>query len=114
MCSRSEAGSYLRPTDFVCHSTLGSRVVKKKKFDRGRTGRRALQQEFRVSGLHTSRSSQNSEFRTDTVSGHPIIQSLGLIEFQVAGCRGLTVGAGLLAALILVIVMDTLPDLWGS
>jgi len=31
MCSGSEAGSYLRLIDFVYHSTLGSRVMKKKK-----------------------------------------------------------------------------------
>jgi len=31
MCSGSEAGSYLRPMDFVYHSTLGLRVIKKKK-----------------------------------------------------------------------------------
>jgi len=31
MCSGSEAGSYLRPTDFEYHSTLGLRVIKKKK-----------------------------------------------------------------------------------
>jgi len=31
MCSGSEAGSYLRLIDFVYHSTLGLRVVKKKK-----------------------------------------------------------------------------------
>jgi hypothetical protein len=31
MCSGSEAGSYLRLVDFVCHSTLGWRVIKKKK-----------------------------------------------------------------------------------
>ena len=30
MCSGSEAGSYLRLTDFVYHSTLGLRVIKKK------------------------------------------------------------------------------------
>jgi len=30
MCSGSEAGSYLRPIDFVYHSTLGVRVIKKK------------------------------------------------------------------------------------
>jgi len=38
MCSGSEAGSYLRLIDFVYHSTLGSRAIKKKKrrpwFDR--------------------------------------------------------------------------------
>jgi len=33
MCSGSEAGSYLRPIDFVYHSTLGSRVIKKKEED---------------------------------------------------------------------------------
>jgi len=31
MCSGSEPGSYLRLIDFVCHSTLGLRVIKKKK-----------------------------------------------------------------------------------
>ena len=31
MCSGSEAGSYLRLIDFVHHSTLGLRVMKKKK-----------------------------------------------------------------------------------
>jgi len=30
-CSGSEAGSYLRLIDFVYHSTLGLRVIKKKK-----------------------------------------------------------------------------------
>ena len=31
MCSGSEAASYLRLIDFVYHSTLGLRVIKKKK-----------------------------------------------------------------------------------
>ena len=31
MCSGSEAGSYVRLTDFVYHSTLGLGVIKKKK-----------------------------------------------------------------------------------
>jgi len=31
MCSGSEAGSYLRLIDFVYHSTLGLRVINKKK-----------------------------------------------------------------------------------
>ena len=31
MCSGSEVGSYLRFTDFVYHSTLGLRVITKKK-----------------------------------------------------------------------------------
>ena len=31
MCSGSEAGSYLRLMDFVNHSTLGLRVIQKKK-----------------------------------------------------------------------------------
>jgi len=30
MCSGSEAGSYLRLIDFMYHSTLGLRVIKKK------------------------------------------------------------------------------------
>ena len=36
MCSASEAGSYLRLTDFVYHSTLSLRVIKKKKKPRAR------------------------------------------------------------------------------
>jgi len=35
MCSGSEAGSYLRLIDFVYHSTLGVRVIKKNKKGRG-------------------------------------------------------------------------------
>ena len=35
MCSGSEAGSYLRLIDFVYHSTLGLRVIKKKKKVKG-------------------------------------------------------------------------------
>ena len=31
MCSGSEAGSYLRLIDFVHHSTLGSRVITKRR-----------------------------------------------------------------------------------
>ena len=31
MCGGSEAGSYLRLIDFVYHSTLGLRVIKKKR-----------------------------------------------------------------------------------
>jgi len=31
MCSGSKAGSYLRLIDFVYHSTLGLRAIKKKK-----------------------------------------------------------------------------------
>ena len=31
MCSGSEAGSYLRLIDFVYHSTLGLRVIKKRR-----------------------------------------------------------------------------------
>jgi len=34
MCSGSEAGSYLKLIDFVYHSTLGLRVIKKKRVDR--------------------------------------------------------------------------------
>ena len=37
MCSGSEAGSYLRLIDFVYDSTLGLRVVKKKKKRRFRS-----------------------------------------------------------------------------
>jgi len=33
MCSGSEAGSYVRLIDFVYHSTLGLRVIKKMRFD---------------------------------------------------------------------------------
>ena len=38
MCNGSEVGSYLRPTDFVYHSTLGLKVSKK---EEGRRGARA-------------------------------------------------------------------------
>jgi len=34
MCSGSEAGSYLRLIDFVYHSTLGLRVIKKREEDK--------------------------------------------------------------------------------
>ena len=41
MCSGSEEGSYLRLIDFVYHSTLGVRVMKKKKYvARGAVGGR--------------------------------------------------------------------------
>jgi len=43
MCSGSEAGSYLRLIDFVFHSTLGLRVIQKKK--RGGSGRSCLEWE---------------------------------------------------------------------
>jgi len=39
MCSGSEAGSYSRVKDFVYHSTLGLRAIKKKKLS---SERRAL------------------------------------------------------------------------
>jgi len=42
MCSGSEAGSYLRLIDFVYHSTLGLRVIKKKKSGRSSAGRVVL------------------------------------------------------------------------
>jgi len=35
MCSGSDAGSYLRLIDVVYHSTLGLRVIKKKKKNAG-------------------------------------------------------------------------------
>jgi len=38
MCSGSQAGSYLRLIDFVYHSTLGLRVIKKKKSTDGTGG----------------------------------------------------------------------------
>jgi len=43
MCSGYEAGSYLRLIDFVYHSTLGLRVIKKEKkeLSGGRAGPRA-------------------------------------------------------------------------
>jgi len=34
MCSGSEAGSYLRLIDFVYHSTLGVRVIKRERYQR--------------------------------------------------------------------------------
>ena len=38
MCSGSEAGSYVRPIDFVCHSILGLRVMKKRREDASSKG----------------------------------------------------------------------------
>ena len=38
MCSGSEAGSYIRLIDFVYHSTLGLRVIKKKRSMVGEVG----------------------------------------------------------------------------
>jgi len=54
ICSGSEAGSYLRLIDFVYHSTLGSRVTKKKEVLEGRvqdSGFRFRGFGFRVQGL---------------------------------------------------------------
>ena len=39
MCSGPEAGSHLRLIDFAYHSTLGVRVIKKKKKVKGVRGR---------------------------------------------------------------------------
>ena len=50
MCSGSEAGWYLRLIDFVYHSTLGLRVIKKKKKVESGRGRRDASG-FRVQGL---------------------------------------------------------------
>jgi len=41
MCSGSEEGSYLRLIDFVYHSTLGVRIIKKKKKHRSLPAARA-------------------------------------------------------------------------
>jgi len=50
MCSGSKAGSYLRLIDFVYHSTLGLRVIKKKKRSEAEPDIRIASRE-RVSGL---------------------------------------------------------------
>ena len=71
-----------------------------KEFDRGRTGYRAPQQEFRVEVLYSFRSRGSSSF--------VLLSSLELCDTttlntsppQVAGCRGLTVGAGVVAAVV--------------
>ena len=55
MCSSSEAGPYLRLTDFVYHSTLGLRVIKKKnkKVERVREMRDASRRRyFEFSGFY--------------------------------------------------------------
>jgi len=49
MCSGSEEGSYLRLINFVYHSTLGVRVIKKKKQVQG-SGFRVQDSGFRVQG----------------------------------------------------------------
>ena len=38
MCSGSEAGSYLRLIDFMCHSTLGLRVIKREESEGRKLG----------------------------------------------------------------------------
>ena len=43
MCSGSEAGSYLRLIDFVYHSTLGLRVMKKKREGAVETGNHTVE-----------------------------------------------------------------------
>jgi len=35
MCSGAKAGWYVRLIDFACHSTLGVRVIKKRRRDSG-------------------------------------------------------------------------------
>ena len=47
MCSGSEAGSYLRRIDFVYHSTLGLRVIKKRRRPVSCTGVARLDQDAR-------------------------------------------------------------------
>jgi len=42
MCSGSEAGSYLRLIDFVYHSTLGLRVIKREKDRQLRSARQGM------------------------------------------------------------------------
>jgi len=47
MCSGSEADSYLRRIDFVHHSTLGLRVIKKKKKNLGPLPTQRTEKAFR-------------------------------------------------------------------
>ena len=47
MCSGSEEGSYLRLIDFVYHSTLGLRVIKKKKKSHARGDELVVQPSLR-------------------------------------------------------------------
>jgi len=51
MCSGSDAGSYLSLIDFVYHSTLGLRVIKKEKKKKKRSGRRFQVVSFLVQGV---------------------------------------------------------------
>jgi len=54
MCSGSEAGSYLRLIDVVYHSTLGLRVIKKKREDA----------QMRALSLESGRESQTPNRKT--------------------------------------------------
>ena len=51
ICSGSEAGSYLRLIDFVYHSTLGLRVIKKKKKAPTSSSIRTSEREFFIDNL---------------------------------------------------------------
>ena len=85
MCSGSEAGSYLRLIDFVYHSTLGLRVIKKKK--------RSLLPFLRFRwwshfGQHSAHSIKISKIRKrrDEITGRPVGQGAEC-RVQGAGCR---------------------------
>jgi len=96
MCSGSEAGSYLRLNDFVYHSTLGLRLIKKKK-RRGvpAASRSSARSPGRLSGhvkslckvVHTPQASRrpkhNSPFISLSLHLSPLSLSLSLALFPV-------------------------------
>ena len=81
MCSGSEVGSYLRLIDFVYHSTLGVRVIKKKKKipdgvqeeeGKGEGHRRWGGRGNRLAGpRYTNAHSNNNATGTATQNSHP-------------------------------------------
>ena len=101
MCSGSEAGSYLRPIDFVYHSTLGLRVIKKKGSDldsekpRGsRVGMRRVEirRAYRVTYIHTYLPTRWSSTLSSKDNLHHAICCRAVSDLDSEGPRGSRVG----------------------
>ena len=82
MCSGSEAGSYLRLIDFVYHSTLGLRVIKKKEL-RGKAQRGTAPRGTNVQGYvaHKKQPPPRTA-RSDYVEGHMVALGRGGVSYE--------------------------------
>ena len=76
MCSGSEAGPYLRLIDFVYHSTLGLRVIKKKKKD--------------VAHIRQSRPDSGLGFQVKVLKPFQVVPSVAPAKI----CKSCLAGAG--------------------